>query len=261
MSRLNKFKRFLTQEEAAALLGLLINESVSTSDIERLRIEWSIDRAVEVPHGKLLRLEPLNLTGMSAHSADTLRPMRAVEFAGDCYGFTYPCETVTVGDDIQVCALQGESGAYYAIAEIPSGELLTLSDDEFPGFESKLVDPIDIYRIAAIANDDTAIKPYKVSPKLNTWTACDENIYNFLPGEEPPKPVPPKLKLVKQTNSQLLAISSLLDIAIERSGKNCTQEALIDEILKRSDGKRGLSESGLQKLFADANNAAKDWKE
>ncbi|MFZ5956807.1 hypothetical protein ACOXVJ_04740 [Pseudomonas knackmussii] len=261
MSRLNKFKKFLTQEEAAALLGLLINESVSTNEIERLRIEWSIDRAVEVPHGKLVRLEPVNPTGMSDHSVDTLRPMRAVEVAGDCYGFTYPCETVTIGDDVQVCALQGESGAYYAVAEIPSGELLTLSDDEFPGFESKLVDPTDIYRIAAIANDDTATKPYEISPKLNTWAACDENIYNFLAGEEPPKPAPPKLKLVKQTNSQLLAIYSLLDIAIEKSGRNCTQDALIDEILKRADGKRGLSESGLQKLFAAAKNAARDWME
>ncbi|GLU41966.1 hypothetical protein [Pseudomonas sp. NBRC 100443] len=254
MSRLNKFKQFLTQEEAAALLGLLINEEVSASDIERLQNDWEIGRAVQIPYGQLVKLEPCRATVKSAEV------MRIGEVVGECYGFHYPCETVTVGDDLQVCSLRGASGTYYAVA-VPPGNLITLADYENSGIESKLIDPREIYRIAKIANDDNQTKPFKVAPLLNFLTVCEEEIYDFLPGEEPPKHAPPKLKLVKQTNSQLLAIASLIDIARERSGKNSTQDALIEKILKRADGKRGLSESGLQKLFADANNAAKDWKD
>lgn len=254
MSKLLKFKGTLSPAEAAEMLGGLIDEEVTVGQIEEL----------------------FNAGWLSAHylAQVTLMPLERV----DGYDFKFSetssqgsatavylwCETLDFPFVAGAFSAVDEEGIWYVMKDQLTHEIHGLNSALVPPFSEMLIEPREILRIAKLSNDRD-LEPVDITPSENLYAVLPGNkaLYNFSRRDR--QEHRPLISLKAQEKplraSELFAIASLVELAREKSGKARTQESLIDEILKRSDGKRGLSPSSLQKLFADANKAVKDWKE
>ena len=263
MSKLSKFKSTLSMKSAAKLLSDLIGEEVNTEDLFSL-YEGGWIRLFRPCHGELIKLKPmLDAELHEVHTQNGRYFMESDYVAGVCFGLSLPCDSAQVS--MHTCyALRDEEGGFYAIKDGQTDEYLSPYDE----FDQENIKTIaitaDIYELARKANaNEMPEKPIiDITANENCIIITNDNcieagktIYNFSPNENPallkPAPVttqetlPPSLRIT---------VAALLEAATN-DRKNNTQASLIDSILERNKGIRGLSESSLQKHFSDSNSA------
>lgn len=256
MSKLLKLKAGLNSAEAADLLGSLISEKITTKNIDYL-YESGWLTAFYFSDATLLCLHPINL-------AERQFRVDGDKGAGHISKVYLPCETVNILGNIEAYTVVDRAGNYYAIRDNEGIEIHGMYS-MYNDFTELYFEPREIYRIAEVCNSSGMPGDSdKITPTLNTCAEFPgaQDFYNFRSSDTSISS-PKKAALPEEAPraSQLLAIASILDIAIEKTDKKFNQNTLIDEVLSRSGGKRGLSQSGLTKLFAAAKKAAEDWKE
>lgn len=260
MSKLSKFKEGVDAEEAATLLSRLIGEDVTEKDIHELFYNGYINQYIKCS-ATLVEAKPM--LDPEQHTAQVNQGRYIMESGEDvsmCWGVHIPCLTIQLDENHEVSAICDESGNLYALRDSITGQYLNFLGDAF-SMDNALYEPSDIYQIAEKANNDfPAIAEFSI--KQNKWCPEGEIYFNFVSEGDFPKNVQPQKQTIDAAprTSQLLAIASILEIAMEKSERRFNQSSLIEEIMERADGRRGLSQSGLTKLFAAAKGAAEEWK-
>ncbi|MCF5746623.1 MULTISPECIES: hypothetical protein [Pseudomonas syringae group] len=255
MSKLSKFSKFLSLQDAAKLMSDLINEKVDAYHLFSLyEGEWiSLFRSC---HGELVKLKPMfDEKTHQDHIEDGryfMEEDQSVAF-GTCLGFYIPCQEVTI-NGISAYALRDSSGGFYAVRDMMTDEYLSPRLDVNEELTKFLALTVDIYDIAEKANKHSIPEKPEIKIILNDHCLCSDNeIYNFAPNETP---IIHKAKDDKTQEifppSLRITVAALLEAATSQK-KNHTQSSLIEFILERNKGVRGLSESSLQKHFSDSN--------
>ncbi|WP_425317641.1 hypothetical protein [Pseudomonas nitroreducens] len=262
MSKLSKFKTLLRFDEAAKLLERLIGEPVSVEDLVSLH-ERDWFPAFRTCFSELVRLTPiLPEEEHLQHVRDGRLFMKPGESETRiCGGFYYPYSEAYV-DGQRVFALHGEGGEVYAMRQFESQEFLssrpTVEDE--PEIHQLLIEPKDIYFLAELANNDKLDhKKPSLLREAQLAVTSDTALYNFPPDTESPRREKPSIENYTESRqpSLLLAMSALLELVMDGNTKKRTQERVISEI-RESYPEWRLSQSTLQKLFAAANNAARE---
>lgn len=253
MSKLSKFKSVLPMVSAAKLLSDLIGEKVDIYDLISL-YEGGWIRLYRPCHGEIVKLKPmLDIELHEQHASDGRYFMEADHLAGVCLGFYLPCDTVQIESRLGY-AVRDADGGFYAIRNSQTDEYLSPYDDDDPDDIKVMAVTADLYSLADKAN--THAMPEKPAIKIMINDHCiwvDQPIYNFSPNEEPKLINPPTDKdQTKLPPSLRITVGALLEAATGER-KNHTQASLIESILDRNKGIRGLSESSLQKHFRDSN--------
>ena len=255
MSKLSKFKSLLTMAEAARLLSDLIGEKVDKDHLLSL-YEAGWIRLFRPCHGELIKLKPaLDSELFEMHASDGRYFMESEHVAGVCLGLHLPCDTAYIS--AHACyALRDAEGGLYAIRDSQTDEYLSPFDDFDEDNTKVLAVTADIYTVARQANTDSMPEKPTIEIMVNDHCiAIEQVIYNFAPNEIPHLPSP-----TSATNNETIppslriTVAALLEAATS-GRKTHTQDSLIESILERNKGIRGLSESSLKKHFADSNNA------
>lgn len=261
MSKLSKFSVHLSVSRASALLSRLINEVVTEDSIEHLALSGWL-------HGHyycnctLVKLERLlddeENTKQELIGNYIVKVTDPVQESGLCLGFSYPCGTVLLDGISDTFALEDEAGALYAMRDNDTGHYLAVTSD-VSFFEEYVITPNSVYELAVLANQDSPAPEIdeKTSAK-NIW--CAGGTFYSFGYRTGAKSGGQHAVAERDTPSSALAIAGLLDVVLDPKRKSYNQSSLISEILDRNDGVRGLSKSGLEKIFAAAKRRALDSK-
>lgn len=263
MSKLSKFLSHLSTSKAASLLSRLIGEEVNEDTIEHLALSGWL-------HGyyycncTLVKLEQL-LDPDENSRQETIgnyivKVTEPVQESGLCFGFSYPCGTVLMDGIRDTYALEDEAGALYAMRDNETGQYLAVtSDTSF--FDDFVISPDSLYELAVLANlDSPAPNIDEKIPTKNIW-CTGGTFYSFGYGGGAGSVNQKAANTVeRETPSSALTIAGLLDVVLDPKRKTYNQSSLISEILDRNEGIRGLSKSGLEKIFATAKRRALDAK-
>lgn len=253
MSKLSKFKSLLPMVEAAKLLSDLIGEKVDKHRLLSLYEDGWL-RLFRPCHGELIKLKPaLDTELFELHASDGHYFMESDQAAGVCFGLYLPCDTAYIS--AHTCyALRDAEGGIYAIRDGQTDEYLSPTDEFDEENIKVLAVTADIYTLARQANADSIPEKPAIEIVVNNHCiATDQVIYNFAPDEIPHLPTPESAITQKPYPPSLrITVAALLEAATSER-KTHTQESLIESILERNKGIRGLSESSLQKHFADSN--------
>lgn len=254
MSKLSKFKTYLPIPQSAKLLSDLIGETVDVGRVLSLYEDGWL-RLFRPCHGELIKLKPaLDDELFELHASDGRYFMESDEVAGVCLGIHLPCDTAYISS--HACyALRDENGWLYAIRDSETDEYLS-PFDKFDEENTKvLAVTADIYTLAKQANTDAIPEKPPIEVMVNEHCIAVEHIiYNFAPNETP-SITKPTVDIAKETlpPSLRITVAALLEAATSQR-KVHTQSSLIESILERNKGVRGLSESSLQKHFSDSNS-------
>ncbi|MBV6753026.1 hypothetical protein KV580_22135 [Pseudomonas chlororaphis] len=254
MSKLSKFKYNITVPEAAKLLTRLIDEDVSEDDIENLLSAHWIDgyflcRCTIVKADFFL--------GDEQHEKNTDLGIYAVQTSEDvgiCFTLPYPCGSVFIDGVVSAYALTDKEKSIYVLRDIETGQYLSRDSDSV-FFNSLLIEVDSIYKLAKIANINEPAPESDIEIRHNRGCEGDKKYYPFFPQgwQEMPAQQTISTQANLETPSSALTIASLLEIVLDNKCRNLNQSSLILEVMERNAGIRGLSESGLQKIFAKAN--------
>lgn len=259
MSKLSKFKGYLGFVEAADLLSRLIDEPVTIDDLLDLHDnDWL--PLFRPGAFELVPLVPAYSPEEHAEHVDDGRIFMTPVEGGlvICNGFHHPCSVVYV-DRVRVWALQNAKGQYFALRPIDSVDLLSPYGDAEPEMEEMLIEPRDIYWFAEMANDE---EPEPTKPTLLREAPCigleAEPVFNLPVDVQETKGAKPGQDKYSEGNkpSVLLAVSALLELAKEPRVEKRNAAGIINDIVQRHPEWR-LSESTLQKMFADSNRTAR----
>jgi hypothetical protein len=268
MSKLYKFKSYLTLQEAAIYLEHLIDEEVEAEDIYDLFV--------------VLRLRPYlggNLVGLPVRP-----PTESTNFEGpwefindldwelpDLFSkyLSYPhqiCET-TLGKTL-LNMVDGVPYAWFKI--LPRYNLAAKAAANLPNIEpidgdSELaVLPSDILALAKDANSPNDSPVVEVQPSYSdtVWYLDKDGRKIIRTSQKVGQKtgivdVQQEQPLVSDAPSSPLAIAALLDLLSQKGRSAANQSAVIAHILERYPGVRGLSKRNLEAIFAAANKAAK----
>jgi hypothetical protein len=250
MSKLSKFKRGLNADQAAALLSSLIDEPVAASDIWDFFYDGFLDGFIEC-NAMVVRTEPMLDAETHQRQLEQGRyVMTAKEDIEVCWGAHLPCMTVQVDKHQSVTAISDKDGNIYALRDILTNQYLNFEDDDSTPTE-QLFEPSDIYAIAEKANSKESVTAF-FEIKKNRWCAMSGEYFNFPKDNASAAPSSITRAFTPEPPSRLMALAAVIEIALSERKKH-TQSSLINAIADKYEGVRGLSESGLQKLFAEAN--------
>lgn len=255
MSKLSKFKYGLTPVEAAKLLARLIGEDVSTEDLESLHANDWLNIKGQC-RATIVKLKPaLDNEEHAILARQGKYLMTEDENCGLCLEISLPMDMIDIVGSGRSFVLRDSSGCFYALRDQETDLYLNDMSDNLPYFDECLIEPSDIFKIAAKANNDDPLEPAKNEIKINNSCIADISLYNFTPDDDQPK-VKHSLntELSKQPPSRLITVAALLEITTQDRRKH-TQASLISEILEKNAGIRGLSQSGMEKYFAEAKGA------
>jgi hypothetical protein len=258
LSKLNKFKEGINADQAAELLSRLIDEDVSSKDIWDLFWSGHLDGYVKC-NATIVRTEPLlddeSHQGQVEQGRYIMTPKDDVEF---CWALHVPCMTIQLDRIPEVTALSDRENNLYVLRDNETGEYLNLIDDSST-LDSQLFEPADIYALADKANDS---KPAIATAVIrrNKWCPLGGEYFNYPYEESVPRHLSLSRPIASEPPSRLLALAAVLEVALGERKKH-NQSSLISSILDRHEGVRGLSESGMQKVFAEANAALQNAKQ
>lgn len=255
MSKLSKFKSILPMKSAAKLLSDLINEEVNIEDLFSL-YEGGWIRLFRPCHGELVKLKPMLDEGLhEIHAQDGLYFMESDYVVGLCLGINLPCESVQISMHTSH-ALRDEEGNFYAIRDNQTDEYLSPYNELYQDDVKVMAFTADIYELAKKANTDSMPEKPTIEIMANDHCiAIDQTVYNFAPNEIPTLSKPEPIAIQETLPPSLrITVAALLEAATSQK-KSHTQSSLIESILERNKGIRGLSESSLQKHFSDSNSA------
>lgn len=256
MSKMHKFREGLNFCEAARFLSRLIDEDITTGELETLYMEEWISAYCTLP---------LNLIKIKKTSDTRITPYNACSFSiveeepiGECYCIHLPCEIVILRDH-PTYALSDRSGTLYALKHRQTEDFIGPLSELIPEVGEMKLEIADLYNIATMANQEgPAILPSRIA-KRNPWVRPNIDLFNFPPETEQPRQ--PYLTKTKKDDQQpaswSLTIAALLELLTTESGKNFNQTSIIAEIIDRHPD-WSLSQSNLEKIFAKAKGAAKD---
>lgn len=253
MSKLSKFKSVLPMKSAATLLSGLISEEVDVHNLMSL-YEGGWIRLFRPCHGAIMKLKPMFEQELhEQHVRDGRYFMESDHHAGVCLGFHLPCDSVDIRGR-RAYVLRDADGGLYGVMDSQTDMFLSAYDDDDPENPNVLVLTSDIYTIAEQANTNSMPERPEVLVIENDqciWS--EQTLYNFVPNELPNSPRPAPINTQEVFPPSLrITVSALLEAATSER-KNHTQASLIESILERNKGIRGLSESSLQKHFSDSN--------
>lgn len=253
MSKLSKFKSVLPMKSAATLLSDLIGEKIDVYNLMSL-YESGWIRLFRPCHGDIIKLKPMfELEIHEQHAKNGLYFMEGDHLSGVCLGFHLPCDSVDiVGRPAYV--LRDADGGFYAIKDSQTDAYLSPYDDDDPEKPNVLVVTSDIYKVAEQANTNSMPeKPELLIIENDQGIWSEQTLYNYVPNEPPNSPRPAPINTQEVFPPSLrITVAALLEAATSER-KNHTQTSLIESILERNKGIRGLSESSLQKHFSDSN--------
>lgn len=254
MSKLSKFKYNITVTEAAALLARLINEDVSEDDIEQLLAAHWID-GYYMCDCAIIKVEFFLSNEENEKQKELgIYLVEPSDEVGVCFGLPYPCGEVFLTGIKRAYALTDKYGSMYVLRDRETDQYLG-SDADSVFFTNLVIEADSVYRLAEIANIDEPAPESCVEVRDNKWCDGEVKYYPFFPGGWQKTPAQQMISTQAnlETPSSALTIASLLEIALNKDRKNLNQSSLITEILEKNPGIRGLSESGLQKIFSNAN--------
>jgi hypothetical protein len=254
MSKLSKFKSVIPMVAATKLLSDLIGEKVDVNDLMSL-YEGGWLRLFRPCHGEIVKLKPIfDAETHEQHARDGRYFMESDYLAGVSYGFYLPCDSVQIASR-KSYAVRDANGGLYAIRDIQTDEYLSPHDNEDdPDNVRVMAVTADLYSLAEKANMNAV--PEKPTVEIMANDQCiliDQAIFNFAVTETQnlPEPSPTSTQEVPPPSLRI-TVAALLEAATSER-KNHTQTSLIESILERNKGIRGLSESSLQKHFSDSN--------
>ncbi|WP_256825438.1 hypothetical protein [Pseudomonas juntendi] len=252
MSKLHKFKPGITASEAAELLSRLIDEQVGEDDIWRLFFDGHLDGFIDC-NATIVRTKPLldpeNHKRQVHQGRYIMTTEEDIEF---CFGAHLPCFTIEIDGNISATALSDKQGNIYALRCNETREFLNYYDDDQTHINQKF-DPAEIYLLAEKANNN---EPATVTTKnrVNKWCPFGGEYLTYPPEDEINlKPASNRMAM-KEPQSRTVILGALLEVTLSDKRKH-NQSSLISAILEKHGGIRGLSESGMQKVFAEANGA------
>lgn len=250
MSKLMKFARGLDAEDAAKLLSGLINEEVDSVDIWVLFHEGHLGGYVDLD-ATIVKTEPmLELEEHHRMAQQGRYIMTACEDIEMCWGAHLPCLTIQVDRTQSATGLFDRKGNIYALRSNGTGEYLDLENDEAI-ISKQLFEPADLLKLAEKANGTDPAIP-AIDPKTNKWCAMGGEYFNFPHNNDHALAKPANKPITVEPPSRNLALAAVLEVALSDRKKH-TQSSLIAAIETKYKGIRGLGESALQKLFAEAN--------
>lgn len=254
MSKLSKFKTKISADEAAILLSSLIEEDVSSEDLEIIYTNgW-----LTASHNCIATIVELTpLLDPEQHAAQVAigrYHMQPGADCGICFGVDLPLDQVDINGHGRAYTLRDEDGGFYALRDNQTGQYLGDSNDDFLYFEDCGLSPHDIYELADHANKSGPMTNSKIRIIENLNCICGERLYNFTPGDHRPniQTVPMEARPAAESPSLTLAVAALVEIITSDSPKKRNQASLIEEILDKYE-LRGLSKSNLEKMFSQAN--------
>ncbi|MCT9821663.1 hypothetical protein [Pseudomonas veronii] len=253
MSKLSKFKSYISPTEAAGLLTRLIGEDVSTQDLNQMYTNGWLTASYNCM-ATLVKLKPLLDPEQHAKQVSVGRYfMEADKDCGLCVGFDLPLDQVEIGQHDRSYVLRDDEGNFYALRDNSTQEYLNEMHDDLPYFEDARLTPQEIYELAEFANNDAPVAPPKTRIKKNYNCVSDVQLYNFPPDDDRPaiQPAPIEIRQVTEPPSFVLAVAALVEIATNGENRKRNQSSLIDEILDKYN-LRGLSKSNLEKIFSRA---------
>lgn len=253
MSKLLKFRPWLSTEDAATYLSGLIGEQVSESDVIQLfHDEWL--PANQEGHYRIVRLTPeLDVNGQHMMTEVGLHRFTAGETVGMCFSLQFPCRLEMLSDEDgmrEVFTMRDEQGGFYALFDEAREQYQPLmSDDE--DLDLLSFEAADIFRLAQLANTPGTSE----RPDLRREVECysDTKLFNLGLDDEPARPqIKAHREHATTQPSRLLAIAALLDLLSDR---RLNQSGVIQAILERHPDRRGLGKRTLETIFADARKA------
>lgn len=266
MSKLMKFAGYLTPEDAAKYLSLLINETVTIEDIDELfLLEWL---PAELPAACLItKLEPFydaQTHEQQARLGHFL--MKDAGSVGTSYGIQFPCSVVMLQmakERREVFTMRDEQGGFYALYDVMEEQyhpILSQEGEEVFNPNQLRYKPEDLHKIAEIANSiGPAPQERTMSRKQITSLISDCPLFNLMPNEAPIKPKPEdKKNVAHEAPSNARVVAALLELLGDSDRRRLNQAGVIDAITERFPEKRGLGKRTLETVFA---NARRQWNE
>lgn len=254
MSKLSKFKSYISPSEAATLLSRLIGEPVSVEDLNIMHTNGWLTANYSCL-ATIVKLKPK--FDQELHEMQVSAGMHLMEEdkdCGMCFGMDLPLGQIVIGQSDRSYALMDAKGEFYALRDHETNQYINDTYDNHPYFEDAKLYPHEIYELAESANLDVAVDPPDVRIRKNYNCLAESDLYNFSPGTDRPvsQPAPAEKLAPPEAPSFVLAVAALVEIATNGETKNRNQSSLIDEILDKYD-LRGLSKSNLEKMFSQAN--------
>ncbi|ANI17956.1 hypothetical protein A9C11_29925 [Pseudomonas citronellolis] len=257
MSKLLKFRDWLSADEAATYLSGLIDEPVTGTHILQLfHDEWL--PAYREGHFQIVRLTPeLDSDGRHMQTDVGLFRFKAGETVGVCYALQYPSRLeMLVGEEDmrEVFTMRDEEGSFYALFDEAMEQYQPISEDyhfEVDDLDALSFEPADVFRLAQLANTPGTSE----RPDLRREVECysDRKLFNLGLDDEPARPqIKAHREHAATQPSRLLAIAALLDLLSDR---RLNQSGAIQAILERHPDRRGLGKRTLETIFADARKA------
>lgn len=262
MSKLSKFKTYISPIEAAELLSRLINETVSVEDIQRLhKLGWLNAHFNCSCTLVRLKLEFAEEAKDRASVANLSYFMTEDEDCGLCFAIDLPLCEITVNRNSSSLAVMDAEHNFYALRDNDTNQYISETGDNYPSFEDAGLYPQQIYEIAEMANNDLPLDEPEVKIIENKSCLSEIAIFNFVPHSHQNLPSPLAIETLPQSESPsyVLAVAALVEIITEGGKKNYNQSSLIDEITENYE-LRGLSKSNLEKMFSQANRKLSEAK-
>ncbi|MGF6141322.1 hypothetical protein [Pseudomonas laurylsulfatiphila] len=190
MSKLTKFKTALTVSEASELLSKLIDEPISIDDIEALFRSNRIGMIFQVTANVMILTDEFKSPDAITHARSFEEPTISV---ATCKAIHLPSEEIYIRSAGQkaihkAIALRDTVGNFYALNITQTDEpdsflpkFLGRIHNHFPIVKDGFIEPAEIYRIAAEANQDQIPTLSSLAIKRNNWCIGKADLYNFKP--------------------------------------------------------------------------------
>ncbi|MEP9318184.1 hypothetical protein ABKS89_13665 [Pseudomonas sp. LABIM340] len=258
MSKLLKFRDWLSAEEAAMYLAGLIGEQVSARDIAQLHSEEWLP-AYREGYYRIVRLEPVQGPNEQQARSDLGLPIfRAAEDVGTCYWLQLPSRLAMLESEDggrEVFTIRDEAGGYYAYFDEDAGEYQpTFPNEHDPSdCEATIFNPTDVFELSQLANTPGASEKPRQRREIDCLASI--RLFNLGGDEEAPARMPAKMAEPPQRASSKLLIAALVAMLIEQGPGRTTQELIAEKIEEKYKGVRGLGSKTSTNLFAEAKKA------
>ncbi|KUM42485.1 hypothetical protein [Pseudomonas sp. EpS/L25] len=255
MSKLTKFKPGLKLKQAAELLSRLIGEDLTTDDIFTLYCaDWL--PAVLPVHATLYRLRPQFQPDIHEnYVADGRYFMEPEETAGFCSGLQMPCDIVFV-NGMHAFSMRDDEGNFYALKDNADDEFIGPAYEHVDDPERLVVEPFDIFDIAAMANDEGTLPQRQYIPRASTWCISAVQLYNLPPLVDTPRPAKEQIEPpAKEPPSKNLVLAALVEIVTSSEARRWNQDSLATEIQERFGSVRGLGKKTATNLFSEVRKS------
>ena len=195
MSKLTKFRAALTVTEASELLSKLIDEAITSDEIEqlykarRIGMIFRVDATVMELTEEIPRANRLDITRCFKESR---------KIAGKCLAIHMPSDDVYIQSEdgqalYRALVLRDKEGKFYSLVsetEKHHFRCVTELPGYFPMFKDGFIEPSEIYDVAREANEASLSAKPNLAPKRNNWCRGTPALYNFHAVEPADLPTP-----------------------------------------------------------------------